>query len=858
MKTKRNAFVVVLRLLVLMAFLSATAVARRGGTGRSAAGAKLVIGVDGGTESIRACCFDVRGNAIGTPCAVPYKTYHPQPGWAEQDPHEWWSCLGEAVRGVLTSLPNHYTASNVAGICVDTTCCSVVALDGANIPLRSCLLWMDQRAGKQALDIFSRCQGDPNLSINSGGEGPLSAEWMIPKSLWIAENEPEIWSKAATICEYQDYINYRLTGIMTASSCNAATRWHWNGNECLQKPSPSNPYPGRPLSLYEKLGIPDLAEKLPLMCLPPGALIGITNDEATEHLGLSQPIPVVQGGADAFIGMIGLGCIRPGQLCLITGSSHLHCVVSAEPGTAVGTWGAYTGAPLPDLRFAEGGQSSTGSLLRWARSNLLTSANSDSNVTYAELDLEASAIKPGSDGLVALETFQGSRTPVTDPLARGALVGLTLAHKRAHVWRALLEAVCFGTKACIGALQAAGHSCNEIIIAGGATRSPLWLQLHADVTGKPVVVCEYSDAPLLGCAILAAVGVGLYKSVPEGVDAMVRVARRIEPNAEKNFEYEDLYERIYRPLADAVRPIAHSIGQVQAAESVKTAVSLSGGMTRTNWRQRRNLDDLILVGENDSDAGTEAEDSELDCEVAESRYREVVSPSLLACDWSRIRHEVKRCLKAKANRLHIDVFDGVFLDSPKALTFGPQMVAAIRRSCDRYVHDKVGKPKAVLDLHMCVERPHRYVAPMSEAGGDRFVFQYEAVESLEAAIELAVDVRAAGMSCGVSVNPGTSIEDVYPLLATNLVDLVDILAVEPGFGGQVFQRRVLEKVRRLKAWREENRVDFDIMVDGGINDETSGEALDAGANVLVSGSYLFNHNAGMLNAMKSMLNRGAL
>jgi sugar (pentulose or hexulose) kinase len=148
-------------------------------------------------------------------------------------------------------------------------------------------------------------------------------------------------------------------------------------------------------------------------------------------------------------------------------TSHSHPIYPREPLDR-----AYRGAPLQGLNFAEGGQSSTGSIIRWAKRLF-------GDLDYAHLDREAALISPGCDGLVALETFQGSRTPVTDPLARGALVGLTLKHTRAHVWRALMEAVCFGTRACVDGLAKAGHEANEIIIAGGTVRSPLWLQMHA-------------------------------------------------------------------------------------------------------------------------------------------------------------------------------------------------------------------------------------------------------------------------------------------------------------------------------------------------------------------------------------------
>ena len=276
---------------------------------------KVVIGVDGGTESIRACCFDAEnGKQVGKSCAVPYKTHHPKPGWAEQDPKDWYQNLCEAVRTALDSVVENGEAadvemvrSKVCAICVDTTCCSVVALDDRYEPLRPSLLWMDARSAKQTSEILSKCRGDPALDVNCGGEGPISAEWMTPKCLWIKQNEPEVWEKASTICEYQDYINYRLTGMMCASSCNAAARWHWNGEECIKSTLDNDiiedgdkeyehesEYPGRPMSLYKTLGIPELAKKLPKKCLPMGSLVGTLSDEAAEHLNLPKNLPVAQ------------------------------------------------------------------------------------------------------------------------------------------------------------------------------------------------------------------------------------------------------------------------------------------------------------------------------------------------------------------------------------------------------------------------------------------------------------------------------------------------------------------------------------------------------------------------------------
>ena len=310
-------------------------------------GRKIVIGVDGGTESIRACCFDATtGKVIGKSCAVPYTTYHPQPGWAEQHPNDWYDNLCQAVKGAVQSVKEDNIISSstndIVAICVDTTCCSVVALDEQYNPLRPALLWMDARSASQTQEIMDKCKGDLALSVNCNGEGPISAEWMTPKALWIKQKEPHVWKKASHICEYQDYINYKLTGIMCASSCNAAARWHWDGEECIKADSNSDKndrYRGRPMSLYAKLGMAELADKLPSKCISMGTLVGHLTKEAASDLGLEEGLPVAQGGPDAFVGMVGLGCIYPQQLCLITGSSHLHCVVTSKPSTATGTWG---------------------------------------------------------------------------------------------------------------------------------------------------------------------------------------------------------------------------------------------------------------------------------------------------------------------------------------------------------------------------------------------------------------------------------------------------------------------------------------------------------------------------------------
>ena len=259
---------------------------------------------------------------------------------------------------------------------------------------------------------------------------------------------------------------------------------------------------------------------------------------------------VVQGGADAMIGMIGLGVAAPGQLALVTGSSHLQLGLSAGPVHAPGLFGSYPDAVYPGLELVEGGQTSTGSTIAWLRRLL---AEKD----LAVLNAEAAALQPGSDGLLVLDHFQGNRTPHTDALSRGAIVGLSLAHGAAHLFRAVIEGICFGTRAILDTMGEAGLEIRDVRACGGATNSELWLQLHADTAGVPVSVPGFADAPALGSAIAAATGVGRFRTLQEGVGAMTRVARTIEPREESRRRYDEIYQQ-YAALYPSLRPFRPS------------------------------------------------------------------------------------------------------------------------------------------------------------------------------------------------------------------------------------------------------------------------------------------------------------
>jgi len=489
-----------------------------------------VLAADGGTESLRARVYDLDGACLGS-VAVPYETRFSPGARAEQDPEDWWRALARATRGAVAEAG--IAPADIEAMAFATTSCTVVALDENGRALRPAIIWMDVRAHEEADAVLAT--GDPRLKLNGAGHGPVSAEWMIPKALWLKRHERAVYDAAHTICEYQDFLVRRLTGERVASLDNAGLRWHYENRDG-----------GFATGILAALDMAELAGKWPARVLAPGEVVGTLTPEAAEALGLPRSVKVAQGGADALIGMIGLGVARPGQLALITGSSHLQFGVTEHEIHAPGMWGAYPDIVYPGRYVVEGGQTSTGSIVNWL-----------GRLTGGTLDLEAmnaraAALEPGADGLIVQDHFQGNRTPYTDPLSRGAIVGLTLAHEPHHIFRATMEGIGFGTRAILDAFRAAGYAGTEITAGGGATASALWMQIHADTAGLPVRIPAAPDAPSTGSAILAAYGAGHFASLDEGIAAMVKPGRLIEPRPRESALYEDIYQR-YLALYPALK-----------------------------------------------------------------------------------------------------------------------------------------------------------------------------------------------------------------------------------------------------------------------------------------------------------------
>jgi len=277
---------------------------------------------------------------------------------------------------------------------------------------------------------------------------------------------------------------------------------------------------------------------------------------------------VAGGGADAFIGVIGINALKPGTAALITGSSTLVIGITEKEIHARGLFGSYPDAILPGLQVIEGGQVSTGSVVHWFTSgfvgaDITAQAAARKCSVYDFLNDQAGKIPAGSEGLIVLEHWQGNRTPWTDPLSRGVIRGLTLGHTPAHVYRAILEGVAYGTEVILRRMQDAGVRVDSLTACGGATQSPLWMQIHADVSGKEIAIPQEQQAVTLGSAIAASVAAGLHPDLTTAADAMVRVNRVVKPDARAHESYKPLvgqYEETYESLKDASHRLVQSLG----------------------------------------------------------------------------------------------------------------------------------------------------------------------------------------------------------------------------------------------------------------------------------------------------------
>ena len=489
-----------------------------------AASTPAVLGLDVGTESARAALFGLDGRLL-TEGEAGYPTRFPQPGWAEQDPAQVWDAVTAALRACLQQA----AGVTLLACSLSATAVTVVTADADGVPTGPALLWMDTRAAAEAAEITAT--GHPSLWYTGGHVSP---EWMLPKALWLRRHRPGRYHAARWLVELHDWILFRITGQWALASATASAEWGYDPHTHTW-----------PTDLLGHVGLSDLTRRWPDTVLAPGEAAGAVTPVAAAATGLPAGVPVFQGLMDSFAAALACDAYQPGRGVVSLGSSSSYMALTPRPVSDPRLLGPIRDALGPGTWLMQGGQTSAASLIRWFTTELGGGRNP------AALDAEAAKVPPGSDGIIALDTWQGSRTPFRDPRRRGAFTGLTLAHTQAHLYRALLEAVAYGGRQVTEALTGTGTPLRELVVTGGGSRSGLWLQIHADVLGRPLLQLATPQPAALGAAICAAAGAGAFPDLRSAAATMSGVIPAAWPDPVSQQAYDSAF-RAYQATAQVL------------------------------------------------------------------------------------------------------------------------------------------------------------------------------------------------------------------------------------------------------------------------------------------------------------------
>lgn len=489
---------------------------------------RTILGIDLGTSSVKAMLFDAEQGVIAVR-AEEYGVDIAHPGWAQQSPALWWESL---VR-VLRWLESHYREAywSVCAVGYSGQMHGMVLTDAKGQPVRSAVIWLDQRADRQLEEIGAVLSEEDmgNVFCNR-----VSSGFAFPSLLWVREQEPEIFARAAHFLSPKDYIRYKMTGEIGAEVVDASSTtlfatgerdWAWEVIDRFHLPPQMFP------KVHESADI-----------------AGTVTAQCEAQTGLPAGIPVIYGSGDQPAQSIGNGVIGPGRIISNIGTGGQISAFSSRP--------AYdkklrTNTFCHAIRNAWtifGATLCSGMSLSWAKNKVFRVGS------YEEINAAVAAVSPGADGLIYLPYLSGERTPHMNPDARGVFFGMTLGQEQGHFLRAVMEGVTYSLRDCLGILQELGIDAPEIIASGGATASPQWMQMQADILGKPVRVSRVKEQACLGSCLLAAVGTGVLPSLEEACGRFAVMDERVylpdAANADVYREGYDTYRRLYERLWD--------------------------------------------------------------------------------------------------------------------------------------------------------------------------------------------------------------------------------------------------------------------------------------------------------------------
>jgi xylulokinase len=479
------------------------------------------LGVDVGTSGVKALLVAPGGDVVAS-AVTPLALATPHPGWAEQDPVAWWDASVESIRAVLDARPD----ASVAAVGVTGQMHSSVFLDAAGEVIRPALLWCDGRTTNECREITERVGGEErlrDLACNPALEG-----FTLPKVLWLRNHEPEAFARLATVILAKDFVRFRLTGELATEPSDASATLMYDT--------------ARRRWSTEILDAVDLPHSIVPTVGGSSEILGRVSSDAATRTGLAPGTPVVGGGADNACGAAGVGVIRPGEAVTSWGTSGTVLAPTSEPHVDP-LLRAHTFCHVEtDTWYLMGVVLSAGGAFAWYRDQIARDlvALADAN---ERLIAEAVTIPRGADGVTFLPYLQGERTPHRDASMRGAFVGLSLAHSRSHLSRAVVEGVCFALRDSVSILGELGVAPASMLLTGGGAKSAFVRRLQCEIFGLPVGTVNREEGPAYGAAMLAAVGAHAFPDLVSAARSMLTRAPLEHPTDGAHEEYAEPYAR---------------------------------------------------------------------------------------------------------------------------------------------------------------------------------------------------------------------------------------------------------------------------------------------------------------------------
>lgn len=498
----------------------------------------LILGIDIGTTSLKTAVFDQNGSKLAD-AVVEYSLITPNTTWVEASCEVYLDsvqkCLSIVRQKGVDTLQIDTVGFSVQG---ETLCLT----DESGQPLRNAIVWMDNRAGEQAQTLREAFGDEKCYEVT--GQVSFEACWPAAKLLWVREKEPEVWQRVRHILLLEDYIIYQLTGKYVSEGSLLTSTEYWDIR--------TKEYWPEMLSFLEipREYLPEIRES--------GELVGTILPEMAQLLGLSLEAKICTGCLDQAAGAIGVGNVRPGIFSENIGAALAICVPTAKLTYDKNRQMPVHYFAIPDTymmhTFTTGGM-----CLRWFRDAFcqeeIRMQQTSGLDSYYLMDLEANRVAVGSDGLIAMPHLQGSMAPDVNLNAKAVFYGATLKHTRAHFIRSIMESLGYIICRNLEAIDAMGLDIQEIRTMGGGSKSDIWNQIKADITGKTLYLTQSSqDTACLGAAILAGVATGKFASIQAASDSMVKIKKVYTPNPENHKIYMGQYHK-FKMLFQALEPL---------------------------------------------------------------------------------------------------------------------------------------------------------------------------------------------------------------------------------------------------------------------------------------------------------------